>query len=113
MLLKAVIKDERLKGYLDRIFIGLKGDDGLFHGISMLEYRYLGFEMNDEVWGGHLSATDDGLAYLKKRVAARIQNYIYATDKVLAELGYVSIDGVPIDPKKIDIGTLGEDNHLQ
>jgi len=112
MEVKVVIRDTRLKGYIDRIMIACRGDEGLNHGISLLEYRYKGYEMNDEVWGGALAATRDGVEYLRKRVAGRMKNYISATDKAMQELGYVSIDGVKVDPNAIDIGTLGEDNYL-
>ena len=112
MDIKVVIRDPRLKGYIDRIMMSCRGDEGLDHGISLLEYRYRGYEMNDEVWGGALAATKDGVDYLRKRVAAKFKNYVSATDKALQELGYVSIDGVKVDPNTVDTGTLGEDNYL-
>ncbi len=111
MEVKVVIRDPRLKGYIDRIMVALRGDEGINHGISLLEYRYRGYEMNDEVWGGQIVATKEGLDYVRKRVAARFKNYMAATDKAFQELGYVSIDGVRVDPKS-DTGTLGEDNYL-
>ena len=96
MEIKVVIRDPRLKGYVDRIMMSCRGDEGLDHGISLLEYRYRGYEMNDEVWGGALAATKDGVDYLRKRVAAKIKNYVSATDKALFFASFGSFTTMPL-----------------